>query len=126
LFNTGLGEVSGIAKISAEDGSGLHKGGASHIAGNGQTISMITIDSLAIDNLLIIQLDIEGFELPALKGAQKSIETHTPIILIEDNSRNCAPYLTSLNYKLIGNLPTLSVWSHMNTFDYTYNLLSKV
>jgi FkbM family methyltransferase len=44
---------------------------------------LLTIDSLALDRLNFIKLDIEGMELEALDGARQSIERHKPVMLIE-------------------------------------------
>ena len=48
------------------------------------TIPQITIDSLAVAPNLI-HLDIEGFEAFALQGAEHTIRTHRPLIVLETN-----------------------------------------
>ena len=45
-------------------------------------IPMVTIDSLNV-NCDLIQLDVEGFEENALKGAYLTIERCKPVIIIE-------------------------------------------
>lgn len=51
------------------------------IAGN--RYPMFTIDSLALDACDFIQLDIEGLEIPALRGARETINKFRPVICIE-------------------------------------------
>lgn len=57
----------------------------------GSNINMITIDSLDI-NPSFIKIDVEGYELNVLKGAQKTIEKNKPLIYIEYNSEQYAHY----------------------------------
>lgn len=51
---------------------------------------MISLDQLKLDqdpdfyDISLIQLDVEGYELPVLKGAVKTIEKHLPTIVIEE------------------------------------------
>ena len=42
------------------------------VVGEG-TIPMITIDSLGIDDIDLIKIDVEGFEMEVLKGAEKTL-----------------------------------------------------
>jgi FkbM family methyltransferase len=46
-------------------------------------IPQITIDSLELVECDVIHLDIEGYEIPALKGAAKTIEKFEPVIILE-------------------------------------------
>ncbi|MDC3266427.1 FkbM family methyltransferase [bacterium] len=46
-------------------------------------IPTITIDQLGLDKCDLIQLDIEGYELYAIKGALKTIEKFKPVISME-------------------------------------------
>lgn len=45
--------------------------------------AMIALDDLALDNVDLIQLDIEGYELPALQGAAGTIARSHPVIQLE-------------------------------------------
>jgi FkbM family methyltransferase len=53
-------------------------------------IPTLRIDDFNIPNVSIIHLDIEGFELIALRGAQETIKKWKPMIAVEDlgNSEN--------------------------------------
>lgn len=75
-----LGELSGtIGLAKAQSNCGAH-----YIEGSGE-IPVKTIDSINLDVCDLIQLDIEGYELQALKGAVDTIQKHKPVIIIEDN-----------------------------------------
>jgi len=46
---------------------------------------MKTLDSFAFDSVDIIKIDAEGYELPVLQGAKKTILRNKPWIQIEGN-----------------------------------------
>jgi FkbM family methyltransferase len=46
-------------------------------------VEMLTIDSLALDACDLIKLDLEGYELPALRGAAETIAKFRPPIIVE-------------------------------------------
>lgn len=110
LTNAGLGETIAVAHIDTGEAND-HRGGSSAIAERGQPTMLTTIDSFAIDDLTIIQLDVEGHELEALKGARRTIASAAPFILIEDNKRACAGLLQELGYQRAGRLPGIIAWA---------------
>jgi FkbM family methyltransferase len=116
LFNCGLGRAFDLARIDCETENGMHFGGASRISSVGQIVPIVPIDSLSIDQLSILQLDVEGFELDALVGGTETIRRLQPVIMIEDNKRSCNDFLSSMNYSLVGKVPGLFIWCHSNSF----------
>ena len=114
LMNAGLGESASVARIDTGDEAGVHQGGSAKIGSRGQFTSLITIDSLGIPDLSVIQLDVEGHELEALKGGIDTIRKNAPIVLIEDNKNNCGSFLKSLGYARRGEVPGLSIWASEN------------
>ena len=56
--------------------------GANYVSGSGE-IPTLRIDDLALTDCNLIHLDVEGFELPVLKGAINTIEKFKPIIAFE-------------------------------------------
>lgn len=71
-----------------------------------QRIPVLSIDQMEIENLMLIQLDVEGFELEVLKGAKETIKTQEPAIIVEDDRKNCEEFLKSIGYELIGGVAT--------------------
>ena len=110
LYHSALGEGQGTVKMDVGDGK--HKGGSSHVADDGQITSLLSIDSICPENIAVIQLDVEGHELPALEGARETILRDNPVIMIEDNKAMCAPFLTELGYEQVGEIPGLRIWSN--------------
>lgn len=111
LLNAGLNDRTALAYIdtgSVEEG---HRGGSSRIGDGGQSVGLVSIDSLGLDNVSIIQLDVEGHELSALKGAYTTIRRCAPIIMVEDNLRACNAFLEALDYHCIGLIPGLFIWA---------------
>lgn len=45
---------------------------------------VVTIDGLQIDACDLIVLDVEGMELPALKGANNTLDSFRPTLMLED------------------------------------------
>lgn len=88
----------------------LRKSFGSHIVIDGNDTSIITLDSLFIDDLDLLQLDIEGFELYALRGSEKTIKRCHPIIQLEirglseqfgENDKEVFKLLADIGYKQI-------------------------
>lgn len=55
---------------------------------NTTTLKMITIDSLKLDRLDFIKIDVEGMEIDALNGSIKSIKKFKPQMIIEKIKSN--------------------------------------
>lgn len=56
--------------------------GTFQVQGNGN-IPLLSIDSLNLQDVDCIHLDIEGYEMPALLGALETIKRYSPLIVIE-------------------------------------------
>ncbi len=110
LQNAGLSDSISISHINTGIEGKEHLGGGSTLSDEGQIVGLVTIDSLGLDDVVIIQLDVEGHELPALKGARATIERNWPIIMIEDNKRSCNAFLEQLGYTHIRTIPGLLIW----------------
>ena len=78
-IDKGVGEKSHIAKFHS-------LGVSSYISEDGNAeMELISIDEFVIENKLsvgLIKMDVEGYELEALKGARKTIQDAKPILLI--------------------------------------------
>ena len=86
-------------------------------------ISAISIDSLRFKQLRCIQLDVEGYELQALKGARRTIREFLPAILIEDNKQECSEFLHKQGYGCTGSIPGLDIWLHETSISFRSTLI---
>ena len=65
-----------------------------------KSIPMMALDDMNLPYVDLIQLDIEGYEGWALKGGQKTIEKHKPVIIVENARPPSADVLSGLGYVL--------------------------
>ena len=117
IFNCALSNAITNLRINAFEESLEHAGGAAKISQDGLITSSIKIDSLNINDMFLLHLDIEGHELEALMGGINTIKKCMPIIAIEDNNMSCPDLLKSLDYQLYFKLPELDVWIHKNDYS---------
>lgn len=66
--------------------------GTSSIEGEGGaarpvTVPRVSLDSLELTGVGFVKLDVEGHELPALRGAERTIRRDTPLLLVELEER---------------------------------------
>jgi len=81
LHETALGDTSGNVSMEYETHSGTN-----HINGTKGNISLKTLDSYNFNDVDIIKIDAEGYEIPVLEGARKTILENRPWIQIEGNN----------------------------------------
>ena len=71
---------------------------------------MASIDKLGLDDIDVIKIDVEGYEMEVLKGAEHVLQTQCRYVMIELNSntgkygssnKECVDFLQSLGYKLL-------------------------
>jgi len=106
-----LGETNGTTRVQQlvrEDRP--HDTGGVHVAGDGY-LPLIAIDSLNLPGCDLLQLDVEGFELKALKGAVDTINKYKPVLCVElcekwlnrynDSSTEVIDFIQSLGYTLV-------------------------
>lgn len=62
-------------------------------------IPVVTIDSFNFQACDLIQLDVEGFEYPALIGAQKTIQRFKPVLVVERPSQDVLNFMKHYNYE---------------------------
>jgi FkbM family methyltransferase len=78
-FNAALGDKRGAIDLLRKP----ENCGAYRVDCAGQ-IPVMMIDDLGLAVCDLIYLDIEGFELPALRGARNTIEKCRPVVVVED------------------------------------------
>ena len=73
-----LGAEEGSVSIKSEHGSS----GNSTVAGKGD-IPMHTLDSLELQDVDFMKIDVEGFEANVVAGGEHTIRTFKPVIIVE-------------------------------------------
>lgn len=123
--NKGLSDVEDTSELFYRYEDGVSISGGARIDASHQpndrytaeqniktTINTVTIDSVVKDEVSIIQLDVEGFEIHALKGAMKTIREYRPILILEnvkEKNEWMLENINSLGYKKVTKL------NHNNT-----------
>lgn len=86
-FQAAVGDdrnLVGLSRVRRKnDGGPIHEG-LTHVSGEG-VIPTLRIDDLGLTTCDLLQLDLEGWELPALRGALRTIEICRPVLAIEVN-----------------------------------------
>jgi FkbM family methyltransferase len=93
LHNCGLGAEPGIAELPVVDYSIAQDFGTVSLSDettveedgwmNDRVVDITSIDAMALPRLDFFKLDVEGYEIPALTGALKTIQQHRPWIWVE-------------------------------------------
>lgn len=95
--------------------------GAHHMNEGAGSYPVLRIDDLNLPACDFIELDIEGYEYFALKGAEETIKKYRPVIQIEHklhagrygkNPNEVLEYLEDLGYKIIRRLNSDLIWRH--------------
>lgn len=87
LHQMALGEKEGKVGINLVE----KLSGRSHVNGDGE-IPMRTLDSFEFDEVDFIKVDVEGYELFVLKGAEKTILKHKPVMVVEQKPHHGGKY----------------------------------
>ena len=77
VFSCALGAALGLCDIK-------HRSLGSHnVVEGGTSVTIVTLDSFALQALDLLQLDVEGYEWHALSGAAETIKRCRPLIHLE-------------------------------------------
>jgi FkbM family methyltransferase len=86
-FNMAIGQEDGLTKIEKPDyfQQGPVNFGNVHVGQGEQTevVRLQRLDSFGIENVSIIKIDVQGYEVKVLLGAKETINKSRPIIYIE-------------------------------------------
>lgn len=93
LHNCGIGAEPGIAQLPAIDYSEFQDFGTVQLSDdttveedgwmNDRVVDITSIDAMDLPRLDFFKLDVEGYEVPALQGALRTIEKYRPWIWVE-------------------------------------------
>jgi FkbM family methyltransferase len=113
-----LGNDKKFVNIHRDDDAG-----AIHVSGQGN-IPTMRIDDMNLPACDLIQLDIEGYELFALQGAQRTIEQYHPLLMLEWCNDWAERYDTNKEMfdKFLNDLGYSQVLSHKSDIIYKYQL----
>lgn len=77
----------------------------------GERVRVTSIDSLNLGQLALLKADVEGMELPCLRGAADTIRRLRPLLYVENNRPNLSADLNKcmmdMGYKLWWHIPPL-------------------
>jgi hypothetical protein len=84
-----------------------------HTVVEGGKIPLITIDSLSMDSCSLIQLDVEGYELNVIAGAENTIKKFKPVIIGErtGSSQIISEFMADLGYKIADQSVSDTIWT---------------
>lgn len=110
-MNAAIGNRHGTVGIKWDRGHEQNLG-AQYISASG-AIPILTVDSLRLDRLDLLYLDLEGSEGAAIQGAWEAIEKHRPVVVYEDREhckrfgftrKQIAGWFTDIGYKKVSTL----------------------
>lgn len=95
---------------------------------SGERVPVATIDGLQLPRCDFLKADVEGMELPVLRGAAGTIQKFRPILYVENDRLEASPalieYILSLGYKLYWHLPPL--YRPANCFENPANVFGNI
>lgn len=94
-INGALGDVHKMVSVKRADMGNV----GMHTVVDGGFIPQFTIDDLQLQHCDMILLDIEGYEINALKGAVRVIDTFKPLIVCENGNSTIDAYLKQFYYE---------------------------
>ncbi len=86
MHEAALGEKAGTSLLAGKSSTSRHlaRGRAKDYADKKRgVVPVIRLDDMKLDHVGLIKLDLEGYELWALRGAKETIERCAPVIIIE-------------------------------------------
>jgi len=116
-----LGEAPGFVTMDLDDANAARANtGARHVVQGGE-VPVVTIDSMGLNDLGFIKLDVEGSEPHALHGAAETIARCRPIVLYENKwmwskhyglpKNIVSDFLRSMGYHSVDAIGCDQVWA---------------
>ena len=77
----------------------------------GEAVPVVTLDSLGLNEVSFIKIDVEGMERAVLRGASETLSRDRPILYVEndraEHSRELISLILGAGYRLFWHLPPL-------------------
>ncbi len=129
LQNAGLGAKTGFANLQTHASDGRFRGGGSSIVTRKnlapeivEHVPVFALDELPVRGVSLLHLDVEGYEAEVLQGAKQLITTSKPVILLEDNKKNCAELLEGMGYRRVFHYNALHYWALPEDMEFVAGL----
>jgi FkbM family methyltransferase len=128
-FQACLGEKHALVGVGRKS---YNNAGSTNVYGTGRTPTL-RIDDLALDRCDLIHLDIEGFEMFALKGGEKTIAAYNPVIVLETagwcsrygvSEDDVISWLAQFGYERVGSVQGDSVFMVTRKKSEPHNVFS--
>ncbi|MEE3327268.1 MAG: FkbM family methyltransferase [Myxococcota bacterium] len=77
--------------------------GWGRIGKGGEKVEARTLDSFQLSDVSLIKIDVEGHEIPVIQGAEKTIRSNHPVLVIETGEKNLTvlrPLLANWGYEI--------------------------
>lgn len=98
-INAALGSETGLARVERQTMSNV---GCHTVTTTGECkVPMLTIDSLKLPSCGLFQLDLERYEIHAIKGALETIERCKPVIQCENGDGSILDLLRPFGYEAV-------------------------
>lgn len=88
LIPTAVGNETGTVRIATP---APHMA-SSHVADKGEEVVIVPLDSLGLGRVDFIKIDVEGFELEAVRGGEELIRRRRPVMVVEQKEGNAERY----------------------------------
>jgi FkbM family methyltransferase len=81
----------------------------------GEAVTIHSVDSLHLDNVVYMKIDVEGAETLVVYGARNTIQTQKPVLLVEQSDKN----VTSQFYDEAPELRDFDVTTYLQSLGYS-------
>ena len=91
LIQKAVSDVSGHLYMTPA----VQNSGNCHVATSGEphvSVPAVAIDSLNLESCDLIKIDVEGWELNVVRGAEDTIKKHRPLLVVEQKPNNAERY----------------------------------
>jgi FkbM family methyltransferase len=100
-FNFGIGSATGVVNFNKPQ---FNNYGAVSISPNGEDVNFVVkLDTIEFHNkkITFIKLDVEGHEYSVIEGMSNILINHSPVIWLEDYTKNSVRLLEDYGYSVI-------------------------